>query len=113
MTEKSSGVGDASLSELFEILSHEHRRHILWVLAHPDACADATIRTARFTEFDGEPDVLQLALSHNHFPKLDDHGLVDWDPEAETLTRGPRFGEIEPFLTLMNDNRDEFPQNWP
>jgi len=113
MIERQHAGRDASLSELFEILSHKHRRHVLWVLAHPDTRTDATISATRFTDTGDEPDVLQLALRHNHLPKLDDHGLVDWDPEAETLARGPRFDEVEPFLSLMDDNEEEIPQDWP
>jgi len=113
MTAHTIDSGEAPLSELFEILSHEYRRRILLELAHLDTRADAQVETARFTEFDDEPDVLRLSLCHNHFPKLDDHGFVDWDPEAETLTRGPRFGEIEPFLALMSEHENTIPQNWP
>jgi hypothetical protein len=113
MTEINYDGGDASLTELFEILNHEYRRHILWVLAHPEARTDATVGVDRFAETDGDPDILRLALRHNHLPKLDDHGLVDWDPEAETLARGPRFGQIEPLLALMEEGEDEIPQNWP
>jgi hypothetical protein len=101
---------DNSLDELFELLSHEYRRYILWTLADPDGRTDEPIRTTLFPG-DDEPDILRIELRHNHLPKLDDAGLVDWDPEAETLERGPRFEEIEPFLDLMDDrerfSRDE------
>jgi hypothetical protein len=38
---------------------------------------------------------------------LDDCGLVDWDAEAKRLARGPRFEEIEPFLEVVDENRDD------
>lgn len=101
-----------SLNDLFEVLSHEYRRYILWVLAKPDDRADAVIDTTQFTGPGGEPDILYLELIHNHLPKLDDYDLVDWNPETETLRRGPRFEEIEPFLDVMED-RDRIPRDWP
>jgi len=113
MTEINSDGADASLSELFEILSHEYRRHVLWVLAHPETRTDAAVGVDLFAGTGDDPDILRLALLHNHLPKLDDHGLVDWNPETETLTRGPRFGQVEPLLELMNQSEDEIPQNWP
>jgi len=95
-----------SLNELFDVLSHEYRRHILWVLADPDGRTNGPIDTSRFMGPGNEPDILRLELRHNHFPKLDDCGLVDWDPEAETLSRGPRFEEIEPFLEVIDGDRE-------
>lgn len=97
---------DGSLDELFELLSHEYRRYVLWTLADPDGRTDEPIRMTLFAE-DDEPDILRIELRHNHLPRLDDAELVDWDPETETLARGPRFEEIEPFLDLMDD-RERF-----
>ena len=100
-----------SLDELFELLSHEYRRYVLWALADPDGRTDEPIRTTLFAG-DDEPDILRIELRHNHLPKLDDAGLVDWDPKAETLERGPRFEEIEPFLELLDD-RERFSRDEP
>ena len=60
-----------------------------------------------------EPDVLRIQLVHNHFPKLDSLGFVDWNPQTQELTQGPRFGEIEPFLRLMNEHQEQLPDGWP
>jgi hypothetical protein len=102
---------DDSLDELFELLSHEYRRYILWALADPDGRTDEPIGTTLFAG-DDEPDILRLELRHNHLPKLDDAGLVDWDPETETLARGPRFEEIEPFLEMISE-RGRFSHDEP
>lgn len=107
MTGRPNDDSGDSLNDLFEVLSHEYRRYVLWVLADPDNRAGEAIDTTQFTGPDGEPDILQLELRHNHFPKLDDYGLVDWDPDAETLSRGPRFEEVEPFLEVIDDDSDE------
>jgi len=113
MTEGVRDRSSASLSELFEILSHEYRRYVLWVLADLDRRPDESVDTTRVLRCEGEPDILRIELVHNHLPQLDDYGFVDWDQETETLRRGPRFDEVKPFIDLMNENRDEIPQNWP
>jgi hypothetical protein len=107
MTEDANEGTNDSLNELFEILSHEYRRYVLWVLADPDRRTEDGLGTILRSEGDEEPDVLELELRHNHLPKLDDYGLVDWNPSAETLTRGPRFAEIEPFLDVLDEDRDD------
>ena len=113
MTKRVDERTGESLNELFDALSHQYRRYVLWALANPDRPPDDSVGTSQFVPSGAEPDVLQIELVHTHFPKLDDRGFVDWDPEAETLARGPRFDEIAPFIELMNENRDEIPQNWP
>jgi DNA-binding HxlR family transcriptional regulator len=103
---------DEPLNEVFEVLSHEYRRYILWALTDPERRPGDAVEAIHFADFDGEPDILHLQLRHRHLPKLDDYGFVDWDPETGTLTRGPRFEEIEPFLDMVGDEY-ELPRNWP
>jgi hypothetical protein len=106
MTGGSDERGNESLNELFDVLSHEYRRSILRSLASPER-TDHGVGTILHSVEDGEPDILELELRHNHLPKLDDCGLVDWDAEAKRLARGPRFEEIEPFLEVVDENRDD------
>ena len=108
---------DASLTELFEMLSHEYRRRILVAVArdNPKDVDDITSESIA-NEHEGDDDALELIaqqLHHTHLPKLDDAGFVDWDRESGRITRGPRFGEIEPLLRLMSDHQDELPDDWP
>jgi hypothetical protein len=49
---------------------------------------------------DGVEDVdFHARLYHMHLPKLASGEYVTWDVAAGTVTRGPRFGDVEPFLT--------------
>jgi hypothetical protein len=50
-----------------------------------------------------------LALKHHHLPRLDEAGVVDWEPAANTVSRGPRFDEIEPLLELLVTHSDRLP----
>lgn len=47
---------------------------------------------------DGE---FHARLYHVHLPKLASGEYVTWDIAGDTVTRGPRFGEIEPLLTEL------------
>jgi hypothetical protein len=50
-----------------------------------------------------------VALRHVHLPKLDESDLVEWDDDAGTVARGPRFAEAEPFLQLLVRNQHALP----
>jgi len=106
-----------SLSELFEILSHTYRRRILMAVAHHNPQDEDEITSESVAddhEKDGDTlEQLQLHLHHAHLPKLADAGFIDWDSDSGTITRGPRFAEIEPLLRLMHDHQDELPDDWP
>lgn len=54
-------------------------------------------------------DDTRLRLHHVHLPKLEAHGFITWDPDSQTLTRGPQFDEIEPLLQVLHRNRDDLP----
>lgn len=45
----------------------------------------------------------EVELFHNHLPKLERSGHIEWRRDADTVSKGPRFGEIEPFLELLVD----------
>lgn len=108
---------DASLTELFEMLSHEYRRRILVAVARENPQDEDDITSESIADgHEGDDDTLELLtqqLYHTHLPKLDDAGFVDWDRESGRITRGPRFEEIEPLLRLMSDHQDELPDDWP
>lgn len=56
---------------------------------------------------DADKDLLRL--HYVHLPKLDENGFVDWDRDAQRVTRGSRFDELEPFLELLVRRREELP----
>lgn len=98
--------------QLFNTLSNSTRRRILVSLLNhsrdgeafdPEECKPAGEDRDRF----------ELTLHHNHLPRLDEAGFVDWDREAGTVRRGPRLEEIAPVLRLIDDNQDELPLDWP
>lgn len=50
-----------------------------------------------------------VALAHNHLPKLDAYGVVDFDRTANVVAPGPEFDAVEPLLRLLETHADELP----
>jgi hypothetical protein len=104
------------MDELFEIFSHEHRRRVLVALAdHNPQDEDEIVSASIAGENEASDEALEhlrTELHHTHLPKLAEAGFVDWDSDADTVTRGPRFEEVEPLLGLIDDHGDELPVDW-
>ncbi|MFC6827212.1 DUF7344 domain-containing protein [Halopelagius fulvigenes] len=47
-----------------------------------------------------------LRTHHVHLPKLDEFDFIDWDQEANVVTKGSRFDEIRPLLEPL-EGREE------
>ncbi|WP_418286681.1 DUF7344 domain-containing protein [Halorubrum sp. DTA46] len=58
------------------------------------------------------PERVQVALYHNHLPKLEEFGIVRWDRRAETVAEGAAFGRIRPFIECLERNRERLPDDW-
>lgn len=118
-------------SALLELLAAERRRQVLFLLCGTDSVqVPEGLRTragieARRSQSRGGPspssplqttpsadqslERLDMELSHVHLPKLEDSGLIEWDSEAGTVSRGPAFEEVEPVLRLLAANADRLP----
>ncbi|WP_394351193.1 hypothetical protein [Halorubrum sp. JWXQ-INN 858] len=42
-----------------------------------------------------QPAEVEAELRETHLPRLDAAGYIEWDPETGTISKGPRFGELE------------------
>ena len=117
---------------LFELLAADLRRRILFALCDEDSItvpegvlqrgqaqpcdpqdADSNSPPGHFSSPAPEEDMheLTLKLEHMHLPKLDDAGLIKWQRDTDTITRGPRFEEVEPVLRLLAANQHRFPDD--
>lgn len=99
---------DASLEPeridtMMDALRDQTRRRVLLALL-----TDVPKRTRALGREAG-PENAETLLYHVHLPKLDEAGYVDWDREANTVTRGPKFHEVEPLLRLLEDRSAEPP----
>lgn len=105
-----------SLDVMFDGLANSYRRRILLEIADHNPRDEDEFSPETFTSDAADNDELKqmrAQLFHTHLPKLADAGYIEWDPETETIRRGPDFEEIAPLLTLLVDRGDELPGDWP
>lgn len=89
-----SDGGESLLSRVFGALAHPRRRYVLYYLRdHGQAQTDDLARQIAAWERDVPRDEVpedvaeqvSLELLHSHLPKLEDQGLVEYDPRTETV----------------------------
>lgn len=51
-----------------------------------------------------DEDLLEIRLVH--LPKIADYGFVEWDRDANIVTRGPQFDDLRPLLEIIADPRE-------
>ncbi|RLM32761.1 helix-turn-helix transcriptional regulator [Haloarcula sp. Atlit-120R] len=100
---------------VFEALANPYRRQLLLPMFESNPQDDDDLDPLRLLK-EGQTtddlDVTQLNLEHVHLPKLADMGFIEWDRESGDLSKGPNWEEIAPLLQLMDDHRDELPDEW-
>lgn len=99
-----------SLDAGLDMLSSPHRRRILLAVLD-DNPRDEDEFTSDAP--DDELTALKTRFHHVHLPKLAAAGYIEWNPDTETIRRGPNFDEIAPLLSLMSNHADELPAGWP
>lgn len=55
---------------------------------------------------DEDPEVARGELSHAHLPKVADLGYINWDPDAEMVRRGAKFGDVAPVFELLGSHNE-------
>lgn len=88
--------------QVADALRHQTRRQILVELVDHNPVAVSNV-----CESDGS----EIQLIHTHLPKLDSMEYIVWDREQETIVKGPNWGEIEPVVRLLNNNRGQIPND--
>ena len=101
----SHGRGRLSSDDLFHVLSESSRRTVLFHLRqHRAATLDELLEVlaAVSTEDFGEGDRAHLSTSlvHSHLPLLEEHELLEYDPEERIVESTQLHGEIGEWLDL-------------
>ena len=88
--------GELSTSDLYAVLTSERRRSTIAVLTDESTPVDLTTiaHGVAARETDDEPEAvpaerverIRAVLYHVHLPKLADVGLIEYDPDATTVT---------------------------
>jgi hypothetical protein len=112
----------ADTSAMFELLADGTRRRLLIKLCDQASvevsdevltrggAGTSSVRSGRQSSAGREPtDARAVELRHHHLPKLDSHGVIEWDRETRTVSRGPEFEAIRPFLELLSTNSHSLP----
>jgi hypothetical protein len=92
-------------SQLFDALANDTRRHVLFALLDEPEWLPVGPDSALCRE--REQDSTYVRLRHVHLPKLCQWGYITWNREADEVTRGPAFDEIQLALTALRDRQDE------
>lgn len=85
-----------SADKMFDALADSRRRRLLFALFEKNPETDPPRGQ------DSLPDIRRIEYQHNHLPKLDEYGFIEWTRNANTVERGPHFEEIEPLLELLD-----------
>lgn len=91
------------LDKQLYILSNEHRRQLLIALAqrnpNPTSAFDVS-------EVISDTQDQAIAMRHIHLPMLADHGIIDWDQDAQIVAQGPQFDDLKPLLTAVGEQEE-------
>lgn len=96
------------VDQLLKALSNQTRRHIVRSLAehNPNSGQDPAIEELDIATAD-EVEARETLLYHQHLPRLDEVGLIEWDEDTGVVTRGPRFEDSRPLIESIVELEDE------
>lgn len=99
--------------DLFEALTDRHRRQVMVRLLEGGSRAELNVPDDLGLG-ETERNIHHIAMVHLHLPKLQAMGIIEWERKqgTATISRGPRFDEIRPYLQTLHENRDELPADW-
>lgn len=100
-----------TFDEMLDALGHVRRRKLLTALLIHNPLDDESIAVAEDESADEELTRV-TELRHVHLPKLDAYGFIDWNRDANEVSKGPDFEEIRPLLELLHAHEDERPDDW-
>lgn len=97
------------MDRILGALSDRQRRLNLYMLKEGETLTETDL----LVRSSGDSEKVEMDLAHNHLPKLEEAGYIEWDRVSGEISKGPRFEEIEPLLELMENHADELPPDWP
>lgn len=101
----------APLSTQLDAVSYRPQRKLLVTLFNQNPRDDIPVDRDELELEDEDLGVL-LDFQHFHLPKLESKGFIDYDREDHTVSKGPDHEEIEPLIQLIDEHKDELPDDW-
>lgn len=107
--------GELRPSVAFRILADVHRRFVCYLLVERGGTIPVDELAAHVAGTDpgpgeslqGLPSRAHRRLYHNHLPRLAEHGVVDYDREAEAVSLTDLGEQLEPYLELAREQERE------
>ena len=87
------------------------RRRLLMTLLDHNPEDEASLPDDLTTD-DEELKEMLIKMTHTHLPKLESAAVIEWDRDSNVVRRGPQFEELRPLLELIDNHRDELPDEW-
>lgn len=103
--------GDSPFDDAVSALASPERRRLLVALLEHNPQEEITIPEAVHMG-DRELEDLRNGFFHDHLPVLESLGVIEWNEDEHTVSKGPQFAEIRPMLELLDEHRDELPDGW-
>ena len=100
-----------SFDEMVDALADVQRRKLLVALLEHNPQDDAPVVIAG-SEEEGEAVDRLVKMNHVHLPNLEELGFIEWDRDANEVSKGENFEEIRPLLELLVNHEDELPADW-
>jgi hypothetical protein len=102
------------VSQAFDLLRNARRRGVLYMLNRNGRMSVQAV-ARRITEWQSEadgsaPDVetVETSLVHSHLPKLDAAGVVEYDPDEETVELDESARDLDPLLQCTREREPGF-----
>lgn len=92
---------------LTALSDYPRRRLLLKLYEETGAGTEESINYTEIRQYQFESGSLQLY--HIHLPKLESFGYINWNKIEQTIQKGPRWDEVEPFLDLIYTHLNELP----
>ncbi len=103
-------MSDQELTQanLFDVFSNARRRQTVQYLREQDGSCDLTPLVEQVAAWENGVDTgdvtraqrrrVYISLYQTHLPMLEDHGIVEWDPESHSIELLPHEGRFDPYL---------------
>ncbi|WP_222918388.1 hypothetical protein [Natrinema sp. SYSU A 869] len=110
-------MADSELTQakLFDVFSNARRRRTVQYLKRQGGSCDLAplVQQVAAWENDTNPDDVTrtqrrrvyISLYQTHLPMLEDHGIVDWDPDGHEIELLPSEDRFEPYLDRHLDDQ--------
>ena len=102
-------------AELFDVFSNARRRRTVQYLKRQGGSCDLAPLVQQVAAWENETDPnevtrtqrrrVYISLYQTHLPMLEDHGIVDWDPDGHKIELLPSEERFEPYLDRQLENQ--------